>query len=183
MESCGFPSFVNHQLPTANRQRAFTLIEVLVAALVITLGASASFALAQRTLSFTADAAFRFEASYLAQEGMEIARNIRDANFLKIHKGQGGAWTDGLTESGCSGGCQADYTQNSLGAYQDTFLKFSNGRYSYEEAGTDSLYKRKITVTQQGGDVLEVEVEVTWQERGRSHSVKAAGELYNWLSP
>src|SRR3989338_1967415 len=172
---------VNCKLKIQNT--GFTLSEVFIAIAVLAIGIGGTFALVRQTVSFAPNTTQKLTATYLAQEGMEIARNIRDANFLKIHKGQGGAWTDGLTESGCSGGCQADYTQNSLGAYQDTFLGFSNGWYSYDEAGTDSLYKRKITVTQQGGDVLEVEVEVTWQERGRSHSVKAAGELYNWLSP
>ena len=71
----------------SNGVKGFTLIEVLAATFIITIGAGASFALVQRTVGFTTNAAFQFEASYLAQEGMEIVRNIRDANFLKIHKG------------------------------------------------------------------------------------------------
>jgi len=161
-------------------QKGFTLIEVLAAAFIITLGAGGAMALIQQTLSFTSNAALQFEASYLAQEGMEIVRNIRDTNLLKVHKGVGGIWTDGLT--GCEAGCQADYTQHSLSAYQDTLLQFSNGLYSYT-ASTDSIFKRKITVTPQGADQLAVLVEVIWEERGRSHTVKAATELYNWLPP
>lgn len=80
-------------------RRGFSLIEVLVAAFIITLGAGGAFALLQRTTSFTSNAAFQLEASYLAQEGMEIVRNIRDTNLLKVHKGVGGNWTNGLT--GC----------------------------------------------------------------------------------
>jgi len=159
-------------------KQGFTLIEVLVAALIITMGAGGALALVQQSLSLTSNVAFQFEASYLAQEGMEIARNIRDANLLKIHKGNGGIWTDGLTE--CEAGCQADYTQNFLGAYQDTFLQFSSGLYSYT-ASTDSIFKRKITVIPKEDDRLEILVEVLWGERGRSHTVKAVTELYNWL--
>ena len=159
-------------------QRGFTLVEVLVSAFIITLGAGGAMALIQQTLSFTSNAALQLEASYLAQEGMEIVRNIRDANLLSLHKGNGGIWTDGLT--GCETGCQVDYTQNSLSTYQDTFLQFSSGLYSYT-ASTDSIFKRKITVILTGGDALEVLVEVLWEERGRSHTVRAATELYNWL--
>jgi len=159
-------------------QKGFTLIEVLAAAFIITLGAGGAMALIQQSLSFTSNAALQLEASYLAQEGMEVVRNIRDTNLLKIHKGVGGNWTDGLT--GCETGCQADYTQNSLSAYQDILLQFSNGLYSYTPS-TDSIFKRKVTVTPQGDDVVEVLVEVIWEERGRSHTVKAATELYNWL--
>jgi len=160
--------------------RGFTLIEVLVAGFIITMGAGASFALVQRTLGFTTNAAFQLEASYLAQEGMEIVRNIRDANFLKIHKGEGGVWTDGLT--GCGAGCQADYTQSSLSVFQDTFLQFTGGLYSYT-VSIDSMFKRKIIVTTLGSDALDVSIEVTWEERGRSHKVEAATQLYNWLEP
>lgn len=160
-------------------KQGFTLIEVLAAALIITLGAGGAFALVQRTVNFTANAGFQLEASYLAQEGMEIVRNIRDANLLKVHKGvQGAAWDDNLTS--CSAGCQADYTQNTLGAYQDTFLQFSSGFYSHTPSA-DSLYKRKITITQPSADVLLVSVEVIWTEKNRSHTVTAASELYNWL--
>jgi hypothetical protein len=160
--------------------KAFTLIEVLAAGLIITMGATASFALVQNTLSIATNAASQFEASYLAQEGMEIVRNIRDTNFLKIHKGVGGNWTDGLT--GCAAGCQGDYTQSSLSAFQDTFLGFANGFYSHS-ASTESIFKRKITVSAPSADTLDVLVEVTWQERGRSHKVQAATQLYNWLEP
>ncbi len=162
-------------------QRGFTLIEVLVAIFIITVGAGGALALIQKTLSFTSNAALQLEASYLAQEGMEIVRNIRDTNFVKIHKGvEGSIWTNGL--EGCEAGCQADYTQDSLIAYEDTLLQLTNGIYSYI-VSTDSLFKRKITITMQGSDTMEAVVEVMWEERGRSHVVSAATELYNWLSP
>ena len=162
-------------------QRGFTLIEVLVAIFIITVGAGGALALIQKTLSFTSNAALQLEASYLAQEGMEIVRNIRDTNFVKIHKGvEGSIWTNGL--EGCEAGCQADYTQDSLIAYEDTLLQLTNGIYSYT-VSTDSLFKRKITITMQGSDTMEAVVEIMWEERGRSHVVSAATELYNWLSP
>ena len=166
----------------SKRQSAFTLIEVLAAVFVITIGAGGAFALLQRTVGFTTNAAFQLEASYLAQEGMEIVRNIRDTNLLKIHKGVGGEWTDGLT--GCETGCEADYTKDSLDPYdENAFLQFSNGLYSYT-AGSNSLYKRKIIIGPPNPpdlDVLLVSVEVTWEERTRSHRVTAATELYNWF--
>jgi|GEM_PF-456260 len=162
-------------------QRGFTLIEVLVAIFIITVGAGGALALIQKTLSFTSNAALQLEASYLAQEGMEIVRNIRDTNFVKIHKGvEGSIWTNGL--EGCEAGCQADYTQDSLIAYEDTLLQLTNGIYSYT-VSIDSLFKRKITITMQGSDTMEAVVEIMWEERGRSHVVSAATELYNWLSP
>ncbi|MCH7828638.1 hypothetical protein IH982_02070 [Patescibacteria group bacterium] len=159
-------------------QRAFTLIEVLAASFLVVLGAGGVFALVQQTVTFTTNAVFQLEATYLAQEGIEITRNIRDTNLLKIHKGLGGDWTDNLT--GCTTGCEADYTQAALVSYTDSVLKLSSGLYNYT-VGTNTLFKRKITVTQPSAEVLEVLVQVTWVERTRSHDVTIATELYNWL--
>ena len=48
-------------------KQGFTLIEVLVAAFIITLGAGGAFALIQKTTSFTSIAASKLEVSYIAQ--------------------------------------------------------------------------------------------------------------------
>ena len=67
-------------------KRGFTLVEVLVSIFIVTVGAGGAFSLVQKTLNFTTNAALQLEASYLAQEGIEIVRNIRDTNLLKIYK-------------------------------------------------------------------------------------------------
>ena len=130
-------------------------------------------------LHLAGNAVLQLEAVYLAQEGVEITRNIRDANLLNIYKGNGGEWTDNLT--GCEAGCEADYTAGSLAVSQDRFLQYGSGFYNYT-AGEGTLFKRSIAVLEPSPEVLEVAVTVTWEERGRSHQVKAATELYNWLS-
>jgi len=160
------------------RGAGFTLIEVLAAAFLVTLGAGGAFALVQRTVSFTSNAVFQLEATYLAQEGIEIVRNIRDTNLLKIHKGVGGEWTDNLT--GCEAGCEAAYNEEVLTVSESRYLKFQAGLYQYTQ-GPNTTYKREMRVVQPSDEKLEVAVEVTWEERGRSHEVTAATELYNWL--
>lgn len=160
--------------------KGFTLIEVLAATLVILLGAGALLALLTQTTSFETEPASQLIASYLAHEGIEIVRNIRDTNFLIIHKSRRGNWTDGLT--GCSAGCEADYNDSALTPYTGQFLKIDEGFYTYD-AGTSTIFTRKIIVTPQGPDVLDVESQVSWIERGRTHQVKSATKLYNWLNP
>lgn len=162
-----------------NNQKGFTLLEVFVALAVLTIGISGVFLLVRQTVSFGESTGLKLTATYLSQEGLEIARNIRDTNFLKIHKGQGGTWTQGLLN--CASGCQADYNDAALAAYTGSFLKLNQGVYSYDP-GSNSLFLRKITVTQ-AFDVLDVNVEVSWDERGRSQKVQAATKLYNWLTP
>lgn len=177
-------------------QKGFTLLEVFIAIAVLTIGIGGVFLLVRQTISFGSGTSLKLTATYLSQEGLEIVRNIRDTNFLKIHKGQGGTWTTGLT--GCASGCEADYNDTSLMAFGNRFLKQAEvqGQDNYRlytyDSGLDSLFVRKITIVPGGtaeppcpgnSDLLCVSVEVSWQERGRSNTVQAATKLYNWLIP
>ena len=163
--------------PSIKIKRGFTLMEVLVAIFLITVGVLGAMALVNQTTTFTQGTSSRLVAAYLAQEGIEIVRNIRDSNFLKIHKGEAGVnWDTGLT--GCTGGCEADYNDSVL-ISADRYLKIDAGFYNYD-SGLDTPFKRKITITPDGSDILKVSVEVSWQERGRAHQVTAQENLYQW---
>ncbi|MDP3900901.1 MAG: prepilin-type N-terminal cleavage/methylation domain-containing protein [bacterium] len=163
------------------KSRGFTLIEVIAAVAIVGIGIGAAFSLVQRTLSFGGHTASQLTASYLAQEGVELVRNIRDSNFLELHNGFGGSWDDGLTS--CSTGCEGSYDSDTLAVYQDRFLRINNEFYSYDIAGAATSFKRKITITPVSATQLDVSVEVSWSERGRGGSVAAATVLYNWLNP
>jgi len=160
------------------KSKGFTLLEVLAAIFLITIGIVGTLTLVQKTITFTQATSSRLITAYLTQEGIEIVRNIRDSNFLKIHQGvEGVSWNDGLT--GCSGGCEADYNDPSLTSYAGRFLKIDAGFYNYD-SGVDTLFKRKITITPEGTDILKVLVQVQWQERGKSYEVIAQENLYKW---
>ena len=168
-------------------RKGFTLIEVIVAIFIMVMGAVGVFGLITRTVVFSSSVNSQLVASYLAQEGLEIMRNMRDTNFLKIHKGAGGIWTDGIiacaSPYGCTVELQADYTQTFMDAYNDAdFLRINGSFYGYAP-GNDTTFKRKITIIQSSADVLKVAVDVSWQDKGNARTVRGATELYNWLSP
>lgn len=155
--------------------KAFTLIEVLLAVFLIALGVLGAFALLGQTLAFTTLSADRLQASYLAQEGIEIVRNIRDSNWLEQVNDPSIPWSDGLGP----GDWEADYDDQGLTSFGDRYLKINAGFYNYD-SGTETKFKRKITITPNGADILEVQVLVSWQERGKSHQVSVQENLYNW---
>ena len=130
--------------------KGFTLIEIVVAIFLLTVGTMGAFSLIQQTIAFTSIASAQLAATYLAQEGIETIRNIRDSNFLA-----NSTWDNGLASS--------DWQ----------VVNFLDG--------SQSNFQRKITITSGGSDILEVSVEVSWSERGRTHQVTVATELYNWL--
>ena len=161
------------------KEKGFTLLEVFIATAVLAIGIGGAFMLVNQSVSFAPNTTAQLTATYLAQEGVELVRNIRDTNFLKIHKGQGGEWTDGLL--GCSSGCEADYNDSALVSFTSQNLKLNGGFYNYD-SGDTTVFVRKITVSL-AGDVLDVNSEVSWQERGRTHTVTGSTKLYNWLTP
>lgn len=160
--------------------KGFTLVEVVIALFIITIGVGGAFVLIQRTIAFSSHSSFQLRASYLSQEGVELVRNIRDGNFLDIRNGLGGSWDDGLTS--CSSGCELDYNDSSLSSYQGSLLKQDGNFYTYD-SGTDTTFQRRITISSISSSQIDVTVEVLWNERGRFGSVTTSTQLYNWLNP
>jgi len=158
--------------------KAFTLVEILVAVTVLTVGIMASYAAITKVVSLTYFNSYRFIASRLAQEGMELVSNIRDSNWLDPTVD----WYHNLDS--CSGGCEMDY--NDLGSpdnYTGRYLKINtDGFYNYDNDGEDSRFKRRIKVDKVSDYKLEVKVEIMWSEPNSSSEqiLTAEEHLYDW---
>ena len=159
------------------KSRGFTLLEVIIAIFILTVGVGGAFSLIYQTLSVASLSELRLTGAYLAQEGMEVVRNIRDKTWLEKRTGPAIMWDEYLPV----GSWKADYlTQNLNNPYNGTFLNIdANGFYSYS-AGTPTKFKRKILIEKPEVDKIKVTVEVIWEERGRSHDVKVSEYLTNW---
>src|SRR3989344_8524832 len=64
-------------------KKGFTIIEVIIATFVLTVGVVGAFSTIQMVLVFTRSVSAQLEATYLAQEGIENVRNSRDSNWLE----------------------------------------------------------------------------------------------------
>jgi len=170
--------------------RSFTLIEVMVAILVISVGVITAYAAVQQIFVYTFSASRRLTAAYLAKEGIEIVRNIRDTNWAN-----GIAWDSNLVKNvppgfnGCDSNgappryCEADFDDLNLQSYNlgtdFHFLKSdAKGFYNYD-SGTDTNFSRKIEIEPTGAG-LKVTATVYWQERGQNHSLVVQSYLYEW---
>lgn len=153
----------------------FTLVEVIFAVSLITLGTSSIFSLMQKSNNLASLAKNELEAAYLAQEGVEIVRNIRDTNWLKQRANPSLSWDNGLID--CAAGCEGDYNDASLTAYTNRFLKIDGSFYNYD-SGKQTSYKRKITITKPEPTELLVSVEVN--RTGMPSNVVVQTELYKW---
>jgi len=162
----------------------FTLIELIISVFIITIALSGAFGILQRIITSTYLSSSKLIASYLAQEGIEIVRNIRDTNWLK----EAADWKTGINECSFSIGkfCEGDYDQeDTLTIWPEgtvpRLLKIDNqGFYNYD-SGKNTKFKRKIYVDDIPGiEGVKVRVLVQWQDYGRSYEVPAQEYLYNW---
>jgi len=165
-------------------KRGFTIIELMVTIFIMTVGLIGISNLIQQTTSFVFISSSKLTASYLAQEGIEIVRNIGDTNLI-----EGEDYDKGLVfppiDCGIIGsGCEADYDDSALSSYSDQFLNIdSSGFYSYAP-GSPTKFKRKITIDSTTDSdtwpYLKISVVVSWQEKGTLYEVTAEERLYNW---
>lgn len=165
------------------QQKGFTIIEIIITISFLSFAIIGIYSAFAPSLRLSRVVSAKFIGVYLAQEGLEVVRNLRDNNFLAQN-----SWSKGLLD--CQLGCQLDYKTgtalenqaNKLRAYDPSeFLKLgSNNLYSYD-AGQTTIYQRKVTITSESGtDTLKVAVKVTWSDAGIPYQFEAAGYLYNW---
>jgi len=149
----------------------FTLMEAIVAITIITVGIVGVFSLVTQTISSVSVSEDKLIAAYLAQEGIEIVRNIRDTNWIENES----TWV-GLD----AGIYEVDYDAQFLSDYTGTPLNLETATnyYGYG-AGNSTKFTRKITITQ-FGNYINVVVLVEWEEKGKSYNVTAQENLYDW---
>lgn len=169
-------------------QNGFTLIEVILAIFVLTVAVASSFILISQTLTSASLAQSNLIAAYLAQEGIEIVKSIRDTNWLKIYMGENVSWDKGISDTLAVGGRQdyiADYNTLAdsarppvLSSFEDKKLNLISGGFYGYSSGSPSSFKRKISISKIARNEISVLIDITWQERGRTHSFKVADKFY-----
>ncbi|MFA7142009.1 MAG: prepilin-type N-terminal cleavage/methylation domain-containing protein [Candidatus Paceibacterota bacterium] len=152
------------------RIKGFTLIEVLLSVFIITVAVLGLYNGISYAFNSIEKAKDQFIAAYLAEEGVEIVKNLRDSNFVASKN-----WKEGL--GSCTNGCRADYKSTSLetNTPDKKLLINDHGYYNYTE-GDETPFSRKITITDEGTDKIRVEAEVLYGD----HKFLLRRYLYNW---
>jgi prepilin-type N-terminal cleavage/methylation domain-containing protein len=162
----------------------FTLLEVIIAIFIFTVGLVAVWSLIQQPLSYSKIASQKLIAIYLAQEGIEIVRNIRDSNLLRRCYSTSTILWDGNgispPENKLEEDKQADYTSEWLIPYQSQFLKIEDGFYKYSSTGTETKFKRKINIRKiEGTEGVKVRVDIFYGDDKGDPLFSVQEELYN----
>lgn len=157
-------------------ERGTTLIEALVAILILVFGIVPSLAVIFTGNAFSSSVRNSLVASNLAQEGMEVVRAIRDANWFNNQP-----FDTGLSD----GAYRLEWSSDALLSESgNPLLKITPaGLYNYS-SGTDTIFRRRILITKIDplgcNCELRVITEVTWPERGRTKTIQVESHLFNW---
>lgn len=180
------------------QKSGFGLIEVTVSIYIITMGLFGLMSLVSQSLKVQYINKNTIIASQLAQEGIELVRNIRDNNW----RDEDLDWKkDIFTGQGINKDYIIDYRgRDSINQIDEAItdpaarLRIHNsgiyeGFYTHSTNDTtETLFFRTIEVDEievgAGSDTaLIVKCIVSWEERRRAHKHVVETKLYNWKSP
>lgn len=160
------------------QEKGFTFLEFLIVVFVITVGLGGVFALVPVSIYQTGYSNSRLTAIYLAQEGMEIVKNIRDQNLINSAPDP---WT-GLTV-GANYASYSDVALMSCGGSCPPLRRNASGFYNYT-SGETTNFKRTINVSNftdsGGGECLKISSVVEWTDGKGTHAITAEENLYDY---
>ena len=187
------------------KEKGFTLVETLVAIAILMLAILGPLDIASSGLRDSLFAKDQVTAYYLAQEGIEYVRYIRDYNYITY--GSTGNWLNGLdggngspnciTSTGCivdpvsfvnssSDNNPTDFihalpsqTYNS-NLYLDTQFDASLvGNYDHVVTGNASKFTRTIALTRINSNEIQASSTITWKSGIRSKTFTITENIFN----
>lgn len=155
--------------------RGFTLVETIIAMAVIITGFLGVLALFSNIMSSFSMIRDGLVASSLAQEGIELARNARDNNWLSKPRRP---WTEGVLNSGSC----VDIDHATLFSCLSSELYFDDARgvFTHTVTASPTVFSRSVAATAVSTDELRVVATLSWSRRGIPFSFAVEEHLFNW---
>lgn len=164
-----------------NNRPAFSLIEIMTVILIVAIGLVGTTQLIAQSLDAQMINKGGIVAYQLAQEGIEIVRQKRDANWLAPAPAPD--WREGLT----SGTYCTDYISplelHSVADLNACPLDLDDQNWYYApsaESQNFSGFRRVVEISDNDANSILVKATVSWDNRGRVIIYEAETLLYNW---
>lgn len=157
-------------------RKAFSLVEIIIILFIISMGMLGVLSLIIQNIQAQTYNKNNLIAYQLAQEGVELIRMVRDSNWRN-----GRAFTNGLPRENLLMDFEDAEPHAVSESAQGYLLRLGDdGFYRHDSADPSSGFSRLITLSALDGDSLQVDVKITWQERGRQANYDLQTILYNW---
>ncbi|MBI5405773.1 type II secretion system protein [Candidatus Kaiserbacteria bacterium] len=184
-----------------SKRAAFTLVETLIAVTILTLAVAGPLFTASRAIIAAQIARDQLIASYLAQEGLEYARAMRDNAYLAVHDQPNAsslAWNNFLINESQSGIfqcrapkiCTLDSVQGGASpltscpgnSCTDPLYLLSNGIYSQQNlpGSTKTPFVRSIQAIDVSATDERIVATVTWSFHGITYAVTSTDHFTSW---
>lgn len=189
--------------------KGFTLIETLLAVLILTIAIGGPLTIAARGLQATLISRDQMVAGLLAQDALEYVRFIRDTNRLNnkswlagLDGTSNGHTVGGVGAANCTGTIDTDgryvgdrcivdslkdqvaFCGTALCTDTPLYYNEAGGEYSYQAAGnTVTKYTRTVYIALPSDNPKEADVRVVvqWKDRGTiTRSLILRDNLYDW---
>jgi type IV pilus modification protein PilV len=138
------------------RKNGFSMIEVLISVFVLLIGIVGVTSLSISSIKTSMDSRDNSVATQLAQEGIELVRNIRDNNLAT-----GKPAFSGIPAG--AGNCAMSYSDSSLKCVSPSYpLNISASGFYTHAAGTATKFKRQVITDASLANQVAVTSEVIW---------------------
>ena len=173
--------------------RGFTLVETLIAISIFSVSIVALMSFLSQNISNAGYAKKKIIATYLAQEGIESVRNMRDS-YIFYSDTTSNDWNKFKVKlNPCNLGNECGFN-NSVYTDNPNFifkcssnpngckLYLNDGNYNTNSVGNDSGYSRKIRMDTISADEVKVFSTVSWsQPGGLPYTITLSESLFNWV--
>jgi len=179
-----------------NKKKGFTLVELLISISILSIAILASYTAVSNNLRSANFSQDQMVAYYLADEGIEYVRNVRDQNGIQnIHSLGGGGggvpWLTGIAQIASdpcyNKYCTVDSPLNAVstcsgGASSCPYLRYdaTSGLYGYTGTWTLTQFQRSISITINSATEATLTSTVTWVTNGVTKSYVLTEILRAW---
>lgn len=143
-----------------NKKNGFTLMEVIIAIGIVSVGVVALVALLNFTIKNSSISVNRLIATNLAQARIEFIRNDRD---------QTNNWHSWFMSTGNSDETVKIWYDDTLGIY-----------HPQAGIGTETIFSRRTIINAVSNTEKEITVEISWSDRGKNYFETVSSKLYDW---
>lgn len=175
-----------HFIKINKESPGFTLLEMLFAVIIFSFALVSLMTIAGKGVIATASARDQLVAEFLAEESLEVARNIRDSNYVNGVE----PWTSGLSQCIDGSPCDVDYVDGAkpqLVVCSDDcsgrLLYNNQGQYrpNATGGGTATAFYRQLKITTITPDrELLLEATVHWKQKTINRVMTVKTHIANW---